>query len=118
MRYRKLDESGDMTFGSGSLNFYIDQPESVGQAVQTRLQQHEGEWFLDKTDGTPWETEIAGYTTSEGRDLIMRERILGTPGAVGLVSFAGSAQNRDYSVATTVQTVYSKTAVDVEALIQ
>ena len=37
MRYRKLTEDGDMTFGNQQKDFWIDQPEAVSQAIWTRL---------------------------------------------------------------------------------
>jgi hypothetical protein len=54
MRYRKLDANGDYTFGGGSNDFLVNTPETVAQAVMTRLNLLQGEWFLDTTAGMPW----------------------------------------------------------------
>ena len=54
MRYRKLDAAGDFVFGHGAADYHRDSPEAVAQAVLTRLKLHRGEWFLDRSEGTPY----------------------------------------------------------------
>ncbi len=59
-RVRKLDANRDYSFGQGNINFWINSPFGVAQNVETRLGLWEGEWFLDKTRGTPYSQEILG----------------------------------------------------------
>ncbi|MFP5675558.1 hypothetical protein ACLD26_23020, partial [Salmonella sp. 741265100_HSA] len=54
MRYRREDGEGDYTFGGGDDTWLINSPEAVAQAVKTRFALWYGQWFLDKTEGTPW----------------------------------------------------------------
>jgi hypothetical protein len=63
MRYRTLDANGDYTFGQNGANFLVNSPAAVGQAVLTRVKLMQGEWFLDQTAGTPYDTEILGAGT-------------------------------------------------------
>ncbi|EJX4360738.1 hypothetical protein OD522_005447, partial [Salmonella enterica] len=65
MRYRREDENGDYTFGRGDSGFFVDCPEAVAQAVKTRLQLWQGQWFLDVNEGTPYEQTIIGKQVSE-----------------------------------------------------
>ncbi|QEE24532.1 hypothetical protein CS053_08470 [Rhodanobacter glycinis] len=113
MRYRKLDENGDYTFGNSSADFYIDEPEAVSQAVQTRLELFTGEWFLDTSDGTPWNTDVLGKNTSASYDMVIKERILGTPGVMSIDSYSSTLDRntRNLAVAATVTTQYGKTTV-------
>lgn len=107
MRYRQLDAAGDMTFGQGRLNFYVDQPEAVMQAIATRLRLQLGEWFLDITAGTPYETQVLGYGSKPSRDIALRNRIIGTQGVQELVSYSSNVSpDRKLSVNAVVKTIY------------
>src|SRR6185312_7089537 len=87
MRYRKLDANGDYSFGNQQADFYINTPEAVAQAVKTRLALFTGEWFLDVTEGTPWRTEVLGKYTQAAYDIVLKERIVDTPGVQSLDAY-------------------------------
>lgn len=107
MRYRKLDANGDMVFGKGLASFYIDVPEAPAQAVATRLKLLYGEWFLNTTDGTPWETKVLGKYTDSMRDLVIKQRVLGTPGVTDYTNYSSQlSARRQFSVQMTLDTVY------------
>lgn len=114
MRYRKLDGQGDYSFGRSQANFYIDQPEAVAQAVQTRLMLFTGEWSLDTSDGTPWRTEVLGKYTQNAYDLVLKERILDTPGVEALTSYSSSLDRgkRALSVRATISTIFGNASVE------
>lgn len=87
MRYRKLDQNGDMLFGAQQADFYRDRPEAVAQAVLTRLRLWVGEWFLDTSEGTPYQQAILGTNKRETIEPALRERILETQGVTGIEEF-------------------------------
>lgn len=109
MRYRKLDVDGDYTFGQGSANFWVNDPQGVAQAISTRLQLWEGEWFLDNTAGTPWSQEVLGYGTQALYDLAIRAAILDTEGVTSIVNYSSTFNSikRSLTVTGTVMTQYS-----------
>lgn len=111
MRYRKLDEDDDMTFGHGSADYLQDNPECVGQAVLTRLRLLRGEWFLDLTAGTPYVPLIFGKHTDQTYDLAIRERILDTQGVLGIAEYESifDGETRRLSISATIDTVYGQT---------
>ena len=115
MRYRKLDSNNDMRFGNQQNDFYRDDPETVAQAVQTRLMLWAGEWYLDLSDGTEYHGGILGKGTDVSADSIIRERILNTQGVVEIVDGTySSTLNRDtrrLSVACTIETAYGTAQV-------
>lgn len=106
MRYRALDAAGDMTFGASQVNFLVNSPETVAQAVLTRLRLLKGEWFLDNTAGTPWSTEILGVRTRPTYDRAIRDRISGTQGVVSILSYSSSLVGRRLTVTAKVANVY------------
>lgn len=113
MRYRKLDENGDYTFGDQQADFYRDSPDTVGQAVLTRLRLNKGEWFVDTSDGTPWSTEVLGERTVAARDAAIKKRILGTPGVTQIDTYDSSfdPETRRLSVSATISTAYGQTTI-------
>lgn len=112
MRYRKII-NGDVVFGHGQNDFWQDVPEAPAQAVMTRLQLREGEWFLDTTAGTPWNTEVLGKYTADTRDTTIRQRVLGTQGVTDLVSYSSSfnPETRAWAAALTINTQYGQTTI-------
>lgn len=116
MRYRALSADGDYTFGQGAANFLVDSPDTVGQYVRTRLLLWEGEWFLDVTDGTPWLQGVLGKApTKEERDILVRQRILDTPGVTAITAYSSSIDpaTRSFSVTATTDTQFGQTTVEV-----
>lgn len=91
MRVRKRDANGDYTIGQGEANFWINAAEGVAQKVATRLGLLEGEWFLDRTIGTPWLQKIMGYATASLRDILIKAVILQTNGVTSITSYNSSA---------------------------
>lgn len=115
IRYRKLDADGDYTFGHGSTDFLIDSVDAVAQAIKTRLQEWKGEWFLDDTEGTPWQA-LMGKGTQKNIDPELRARILGTIGVkeIKTMTVTIAPETRKATVRATVITDYSAEALTVE----
>lgn len=114
MRYRKLDENGDYSFGMGQTDFLKDTPEAVGQAVLTRLKLWVGEWFANISDGTGWATDVLGKGTSSIYELMLRKRILETQGVLGINDFQAQfdADTRTLSIQINIDTIYGQTTVE------
>lgn len=111
MRYRTLDEHGDMTFGLGSINYFINIPEAVAQAAMTRLRLLTGEWFLDILEGTPYSTQVLGKNTATIYDTAIRERILETEGVTEIVNYSSALVGRSLSINALINTLYGETVL-------
>ncbi|MGC4125007.1 hypothetical protein [Enterobacter sp.] len=108
MRYRREDASGDYTFGQGDNTFLVNSPEAVRQAILTRLELWQGEWFLDTGEGTPYMGAVLGKQQSDIASLALRDRISKTPGVRNILVFDTlfNSDNRRLVVTGTVDTVY------------
>lgn len=108
MRYRKLDDSGDYSFGQGQANFWHDVPEAPAQAALTRLNLWQGQWFLDTREGMTWKTEVLGNRTANTRDPAIRQRVIGSEGVSSILSYSSNIdrETRAFSVVMTIDTVY------------
>lgn len=120
MRYRTQDKNGDYVFGQGMREILFNTPETVAQAVKTRLLLKTGEWFLDKTAGTPYAEEVLGMGTKATYDAAIRERILDTQ-SLGqkvvrdITSYSSSVNSttRALTINATIDTIYGSTSLSV-----
>lgn len=112
MRYRKLDPAGDYTFGHSQTDFLVDSPEAVAQAILTRLNLSTGEWFLNTSDGTPMD-QILGTGHQTTFDQAIKDRILNTPGVIGITSYFSTIDSvvRSIRISATVDTLYGVATV-------
>jgi hypothetical protein len=108
MRHRKWDKDGDVCFGHGQADYWIDTPEGVAQAVASRLRLLVGEWFLDAEEGTPYVGGVLGMHTRESHDPVIRARILETEAVTSLDEYTSSfdANSRKLTIAATIGTLY------------
>jgi hypothetical protein len=100
VKYRKLDTDGDYMPGVWLENT----PDTVGQAVKTRLLLWREEWFMNTSEGTPYMQDILGRNTNY--DLQIKSRILGTKGVKEIIDYSSNVINRALSVTCTLSTIY------------
>lgn len=115
MKYRKLTATGDYSFGHRAADFYVDSPDAVAQAVQTRLLLIQGEWFLDTTAGTPYFTRILGTGTQRTCDQAIQDVIIGTEGVLRIDAYSSDVNpvTRALTAAATITTVYGQATVTI-----
>lgn len=111
MRYRKLDDKGDMSFGNQQADFYRDDPAAVGQAVWTRLRLWVGEWFIDTTEGTPYQQAALGTNKRATIEPAIRQRILNTQNVTSIESFdlVIDPDNRKATISAVINTAFGST---------
>lgn len=116
MKYRKLDESGDYTFGLGNSGFYKD-ADAVAQAIQTKLKLFEGDWWENPTDGLPlFQSILRTPGTSENItsvDLMVQSRIMQDPHVNDITSYSSSYQGGKYTAQAVVETDFGSITVGV-----
>ncbi len=112
-RVRALAADGDMRFGHGQADFFVNDKRGVAQNVQTRLGLYLGDWFLDTTAGTAWRTQVLGFRTDATRDPAIRARILATDGVVSITGYGSQLdrKTRAWTAQATIQTAYGPVIV-------
>jgi len=111
MRYRQLSPTGDNTFCSGNTVFLVNSPAAVRQAILTRLNLWQGQWFLDQTVGTAWMQQVVGTGTQNVRDSAIQNTILGTPGVNAITNYSSTLVGRALSVNANVDTIYGSVQI-------
>lgn len=107
-----MTASGDYTFGQGQANFLINSPEAVAQLVLTNMRLVQGQWFLDKTAGVPYDTAIFGKSTKLERDQAVRQAITDTEGVLAILAFSSAVEApRKYVVQARINTIYGAITV-------
>ncbi len=111
--YRKLDPNGDYTFGQGPGNFYSNTPAAVAQSVRTRLGLIAGEWFLDTTAGTPYNSQILGAGMVSKYDPAIKAVILNTKGVLRITDYSSyvDPKTRKATVVATIDTIYGTATI-------
>ena len=85
----------------------------MAQAVLTRLKVFEGEWFLDITYGTPYNSQILGAGTISTYDAAIQQVILETQGVTSIASYASGVDptTRAALVNCTINTQYGQAQI-------
>ena len=105
-----MTPAGDYVFGRNT-TFLVDSPQSVAQAIMTRLSLYVGDWFLDNRLGLD-KSLILGYATQGTRDAQIKEQILATPGVRSLVNYSSKVDPlRNFTVSALVDTIYGQVTV-------
>ncbi|MGN1049753.1 MAG: hypothetical protein ACI4P9_04415 [Selenomonadaceae bacterium] len=106
MRYRALDDNGDMVMRNGQA--YKQDIEAVHQACATRLRLLIYEWWEEIKDGVPyWQQIIAKRDIDEALRLI-RKRIAGTSNVISVLDMEHEWDNesRVLKIRAAVQSTY------------
>lgn len=118
MRYRKLDENGDYTFGNNSQD-YIDGLEAIAQAIQTKVLLFYGEWWENIGIGIPMFQSIIGQMDPENlkmsASLLITQRIMEVEGVLSVENLEIERDGRSLRYTIDVNTTEGQTIVEVAA---
>lgn len=116
MKYRRLDENGDM-LPVTAINTHFEDAEAVGAAVRSRILSFRGEWWEFPDEGIPAALFFSRTTDENNRvfEALLRERIQETEGVEAIVHLLieDNPETRQRSISVTIDTVYGETDVEV-----
>lgn len=100
--------------GQSGSTFLENTPETVAQAVRSRLRLFTGEWGLDLTEGTDWKSSVLGERKLATADTIIQQRIAGTQGVSSITSYSSTfnGTTRKLSIVCAINTIYGATTVE------
>lgn len=108
---RQLDPNWDPMRGAGAIN-YLSDTNAVAQITASRLKFLQQEWFENIVDGTPLFQNLLGQgITMPALELILRQRILGTPYVTGINFFSLSYVPRSFNFNASVQSAFGEFTV-------
>lgn len=115
MKYRKLDSSGDMTFGAGGEDYYADCREAVAQSVLTRLRLWKREWYIDTEDGTPYYEQVLGKHGEGSAVQAIYKRISDTKGVTKITNLQTTydPETRKFLIEVSFDTIYGEVTLNV-----
>lgn len=121
MRYRKLTATDDFSFGHSQLDFFINSPEAVAQAVKTTLRLWLGEWYLNLNSGTPYAEEIVGKhpdqkATADNALIAVITSVQGVENIQNFSSVIDPATRKYSAVVGVLNTIYGPTPLQIENL--
>ena len=114
MRYRALDDNGDMVMRNGQA--YISDIDAVRQACVTRLRLLIYEWWEDTQDGVPYWQQIIASRNIEEALRIIRKRIEGTDNVIAVLDLEHTWDNsaRSLYIRAAVQSTYGPFDFDID----
>lgn len=119
MRYRKLSDDGDFSFGLGKTNYYISVPDAVAQAALTKLRLFFQEWELDTTDGTRWKSDILGANKTDDQILIeIRRRLNQVPHvrSIDSLTLGHDKNSRSLTITAYLTTDFGQAVINTDLL--
>ena len=121
MKYRRLTENGDYSFGAGQ-NDYIDGDEAIGQAIKTKILLFYQEWWEDLGLGIPMFQSFIGQTNLEtvknSLSMVIEERINEVQGVKSVKNVEVIVDKSSRSISMEIDVVTSSnTEVKVEVSI-
>lgn len=114
VKYRKMDELWDMQ-GVRSGPSHLTGAEAVAAAIRSRILSFQGEWWEDEDDGVPLEALVGRLDEEREQiaDALIRLRILGTAGVIGITEYSSKNLGRKRSIFATVETEFGTASLEV-----
>lgn len=116
MRYRKLTQDYDYSFGNNELD-YLDEFSSIVQAIKAKILLFYGEWWENLGIGIPLLSSILGKVNSgslrQSTVLLVEQRIMEVEGVSSVENIDVEVTDRTIMLTASVNTEYGQAEVEV-----
>lgn len=113
MKYRRIDESGDMLPAFNNKPY--EGAEAVGHAIRSRLLSFKGEWWEAPSDGVDIHLMLGTKNNNAVVKAMVLQVVADTEGVLGVesIDINTDTSKRTGSIVVVVRTVYGNTTVEV-----
>jgi hypothetical protein len=115
MKIRRIDSEGDWDYGHSMSSYYVDNAQSVGLNIVTRLREWYRDCFFAMDKGIDYPTRLGSFNQKENLDNDIQSIILNSADVVDITSFEStySRDTRAYTCKAQVLHIYSNEALPI-----
>lgn len=115
MKIRRIDSEGDWDYGHSQSSYYIDNAQSVGLNIVTRLREWYRDCFFAMDKGIDYPTRLGSFNQKENLDNDIQNIILNSADVVDITGFEStySRDTRAYTCKAQVLHIYSDEALPI-----
>jgi hypothetical protein len=115
MKIRRIDSEGDWDYGHSVSSYYIDNAQSVGLNIVTRLREWYRDCFFAMDKGIDYPTRLGSFNQKENLDNDIQSIIMNSADVVDITSFEStySRDTRAYTCKAQVLHIYSDEALPI-----
>jgi len=106
MKFRRLDENGDWTFGSGVANYSSDN-DAILLNVTTRIKSFKNDWFLNVDFGVDWFNLLGSKDREEDIKEAIKQAVLESYGVVRINSLEIDVKDRSATIKINIDTIFT-----------
>ena len=109
MKIRRLDSEGDWDFGHSQSSYYIDNAQSVGLNIVTRLREWYRDCFFALDKGINYPKRLGSFEQKENLDNDIQYIILNSQDVINITDFTSTLdrKTRHYACQAKVLHIYS-----------
>jgi hypothetical protein len=115
MKIRRIDSEGDWDYGHSMSSYYVDNAQSVGLNIVTRLREWYRDCFFAMDKGIDYPTRLGTFNQKENLDNDIQSVIMNSQDVVDITSFEStySRETRIYTFKALVLHIYSDEALPI-----
>ena len=115
MKIRRLDSEGDWDYGHSISSYYIDNAQSVGLNILTRLREWYRDCFFAMNKGIDYPTRLGNFNQKDNLDNDIQTTILNSADVIDITDFTSTydRNTRHYACNVKVLHIYSDEALPI-----
>jgi hypothetical protein len=115
MKIRRIDSEGDWDYGHSMSSYYVDNAQSVGLNIVTRLREWYRDCFFAMDKGIDYPTRLGSFNQKENLDNDIQSVIMNSQDVVDITEFDSTfdRNTRHYSCQAKVLHIYSDEALPI-----